>query len=73
MKELIWIESYYESGTKTMDIAKKLNRSGQTIYNVINFIKDGHTIQNYYDRYKANKSRCGAKKTRFTSEQIEYV
>ena len=60
--ELNWIEAYWERGEKVAFIAQKLNRSLQTIYNVINFLKQGHTVQEYYTRYCNNKKRCGAKK-----------
>lgn len=73
MKELIWIENYYDSGKKVTDIAKKLNRAIQTIYNVVNFLKNSGNIQEYYDQYKENKSRCGAKKKVFNTKQITYI
>lgn len=60
--ELNWIEAYWERGEKVAFIAQKLNRSLQTIYNVINFLKQGRTVQEYYTRYCNNKKRCGAKK-----------
>ncbi|WP_371441400.1 helix-turn-helix domain-containing protein, partial [Globicatella sp. HMSC072A10] len=47
MKELIWIENYYDSGKKVTDIAKKLNRAIQTIYNVVNSLKNSGNIQEY--------------------------
>ena len=60
MKELGWIETYYEIGYKATEIAKKLGRSNQPIYNVVNFLKEGGTVRDYYARYKENKSKCGA-------------
>ena len=33
-----------------------MNRSLQLIYNVINFLKQGHTVQEYYNWYCANES-----------------
>ena len=68
MKELIWIENYYDSGKKVTDIAKKLNRAIQTIYNVVNFLKNSGSIQKYYEQYKENKSGYGAKKKTFNSK-----
>lgn len=53
--ELIWIEGYWEKGEKVAFIAEKLNRSLQTIYNVINYLKQGHTVQEYYNQYCTNK------------------
>lgn len=71
--ELVWIESYHKASLRPVDIAQKLNRSLQTIYNVINFLKNQGTVIEYYERYQANKKRCGAKKKQFTEEQVCYV
>ena len=73
MDELGWIETYYEIGIKPSEIAKKLRRSLQPIYNVINFLKEGGTVRDYFERYKQNKSKCGAKKKTFTSNQVQYI
>ncbi|MFL2077524.1 IS30 family transposase [Marinilactibacillus psychrotolerans] len=73
MNELGWIETYYEIGYKPYKIAKKLGRSNQPIYNVVNFLKEGGTVRDYFKRYEQNKTKCGAKKKTFTSEQIQYV
>ena len=62
MKELGWIETYNDIGYKAYEIAKKLGRSNQPIYNVVNFLKQGGTIHEYFEHYKQNKSKCGAKK-----------
>ncbi len=60
MKELGWIETYYELGYKAYETAKKLGRSNQTIYNVVTFLKEGGTVCDYFERYRKNKSKCGA-------------
>ena len=73
MNELGWIETYYDIGYKPYKIAKKLGRSNQPIYNVVNFLKEGGTVQDYFNRYKENKSKCGAKKKTFTINQIQYI
>jgi len=72
-KELGWIETYYEIGLKPYQIAKKIGRSNQPVYNVVNFLKKGGTASKYFDRYKQNKSKCGAKKKTFTSRQTQYI
>src|SRR5690625_3963100 len=72
-KELGWIETYYEIGLKPYQIAKKIGRSNQPVYNVVNFLKKGGTVSKYFDRYKQNKSKCGAKKKTFTSRQTQYI
>lgn len=71
--ELTWIECYFNTGIKVVEIAKKLERSNQTIYNVINFLKQGYTVIEYHQRYRENKQRCGAKKKEFTENQIQYI
>ena len=58
---------------KPYKIAKKLGRSNQPIYNVVNFLKEGRNVSEYYDRYKQNKTRCGAKKKTFTRKQTQYI
>lgn len=41
--ELVMIEAYYQEGKKVCAIAKSLGRARQTIYNVISFLKTGHS------------------------------
>lgn len=45
VKELGWIETYYEIDYKPYKIAKRLRRSNQPIYNVVNFLKEGGTVR----------------------------
>ena len=73
MNEIAWIETYYLQGVKPVEIARRLSRSNQPIYNVVNKLKDGWTAQDYMDQYKANKQRCGRKKKILTSEAIAYI
>ena len=49
-----------------------LGRSKQTIYNVINYLKEGHSAYGYYNRYKVNKKRCGRNKTRLTQSEKDF-
>lgn len=53
--ELVMIEAYYQENTKVSDIVTSLGRSKQIIYNVINYLKEGHSAYDYYNRYKVNK------------------
>ena len=62
--DLVMIEAYYQENIKVSDIVTSLGRSKQTIYNVINYLKEGHSAYDYYEHYKANKRRCGRRKTR---------
>lgn len=71
--ELVMIEGYYQEGIKITDIMKSLGRSKQPIYNVIDFLKEGHSAYDYYKRYKANKKRCGRKKTSLTQSEKEFI
>ena len=41
--ELVMIEAYFHQETPVAIIAARLKRSRQSIYNVINFLKLGHT------------------------------
>ena len=73
MDEVGWIEKYYEIGYNGRQIADKLGRSNQPIYNVLTFLKEGGTAITYFKRYKENKAKCGAKKKTFTAKQIQYI
>ena len=57
--ELTFIESYYHQNLSVKEIAKRLKRSRQTIYNVINALKTGITALEYYQEYKQRKSNFG--------------
>ena len=41
--ELVMIEAYYQENIKVSDIVTSLGRSKQTIYTVINYLKEGHS------------------------------
>lgn len=71
--ELVMIESYYHQQIKITDIATYLKRSRQTIYTVINFLKEGHTALEYYQQYKENKQRCGRRKIVLPEDQQVYI
>ena len=55
--ELVMIESYHHQAIPVAIIAERLKRSRQSIYNVINFLKEGNSPIDYYKRYKENKQR----------------
>ncbi|MGT2774522.1 IS30 family transposase [Streptococcus hyovaginalis] len=71
--ELVTIEAYYQEGTTVTDIMKALGRSKQTVYHVINFLKDGHSAYDYYEHYKANKKRCGRRKTSLSQAEKDFI
>lgn len=71
--ELVMIESYYHQNIKVAKIAAYLKRSRTPIYNVVNFLKEGHTALEYYQHYTENKKRCGRRKIDLPLEQQEYI
>ena len=71
--ELVMIESYHRQDTAIMDISKLLNRSRQTIYNVINFLRKGYNALDYYKQYKENKKRCGRCTITLPVDQQVYI
>lgn len=62
IKELSWIESYYEQNLPVKTIATKLSRSLQTIYNVINDLEKGISVQDYYKATRKTKRNVAVKK-----------
>ena len=71
--ELVMIESYYHQNIKVSEIAAYLKRSRTPIYNVIHFLKEGHTALEYYQQYKRNKKCCGRRKIVLPAEQQTYI
>ena len=71
--ELVMIEAYYQENIKVSDILKALGRSKQTIYNVINYLKEGHFVYDYYKRYKVNKKGCGRNKTSLSQAEKDFI
>ena len=71
--ELVMIEAYYQENTKVSDIVTSLGRSKQTIYNDINYLKEGDSAYDYYNRYKVNKKRCGRNKTSLTQSEKDFI
>lgn len=37
------------------------------------FLKDGGTAIEFYERYRQNKSKCGAKKKELAPEDVDYI
>lgn len=67
------IEAYYKEGIKVTDIMIALGRSKQTVYHVINFLKDGRSAYDYYEHYKANKKRCGRRKISLSQAEKDFI
>ena len=71
--EFVMIEAYYKEGIKVTDILKALERSKQTIYNVINYLKEGHSAYNYYKQSEVNKKRCDRNKTSLSQAEKDFI
>ena len=67
------IKAYFQENIKVLDIANSLGRSKQTIYNVINYLKEGHSAYDYYKRYKVYKNRCGRNKTSLSQAEKNFI
>ena len=67
------IEAYHKEGIKVTDIMIALGKSKQTVYNVINFLKDGHSAYDYYEHYKDNKKRCGRRKISLWQAEKDFI
>ena len=67
------IEAYYQENIKVSDIVTSLGRSKQTIYTVINYLKEGHSAYDYYKRYKVNNKRCGRNKTNLSQAEKDFI
>ena len=67
------IKAYFQENIKVLDIANSLGRSKQTIYNGINYLKEGHSAYDYYKRYKVNKNRCGKNKTSLSQAEKNFI
>ncbi len=71
--ELTFIESYYHQNLSVNEIAKRLKRSRQTIYNVINALKTGITAVEYYQEYRQRKSNCGRHRIVLPENKSAYI
>lgn len=71
--ELVMIESYVENGISVLKIAQSLRRSRQTIHKVVTFLKQGNSANDYYQLYKANKSRCGRHQAILSDDEKEFI
>lgn len=71
--ELVMIEAYYQAGATVSAIVASLGRSKQTIYKIIHYLEAGHTAYEYYEHYKANKKRCGRRKTQLANSVKAFI
>lgn len=69
----LMIEAHFHQQTPVAILATRLKRSRQPIYNVINFLKSGHTALVFYTQYKKNKKRCRWRKIVLPQKQPIYI
>ena len=73
ISELSFIQNFWNQGVKTYIVAKTLKRSAETIYRVFRFLDAGYSISEYYENYRANKSRSGRKPIVLPNDELEYI
>ena len=71
--ELVLIESYHKISKPVLQVAKILNRSRQTIYNVYTALNNGLSVFEYYKKYKQNKRKCGRRPISLSDNETEYI
>ncbi|HAP5529103.1 TPA: helix-turn-helix domain-containing protein, partial [Enterococcus faecalis] len=71
--ELTMIESYYLQHNKPVEIANRMGRAIQTIYNVVNKFKQGKTALDYWHQYKENKKKCDRKVIQLPAHEVDYI
>ena len=73
ISELSFIQNFWNQGVKTYIVAKTLKRSAKAIYRVFRFLDAGYSISEYYENYRANKSRSGRKPIVLPNDELEYI
>lgn len=71
--ELTMIASYFLQGIKPVEIAKRMNRAIQIIYNVVKQFKLGISVLEYWHAYKENKKKYGRKSIRLSKQEVDYI
>lgn len=70
ISELSFIRIFGDQGTKAYIAAKSLKRSAKTIYRSLDA---GHSITEYHENYKANKSKADRKPITLPSDDLDYI
>lgn len=73
INELVCIDAYAENGMKGYKIAQKIKRSPQKVYDVLNAIKSGKSVKDYYEQTQENMKRRGAKRKDLSDDDLSYV
>ncbi len=73
ISELSFIQNFWNQGVKAYIVAKTLKRSAETIYRVFRFLDAGNSISEYYENYRANKSKSGRKIIVLPNDELEYI
>lgn len=71
--ELVLIEFYHKISKPLLQVAKILNRSRQTIYNVYTALNNGISAFKYYKKYKQNKRKCGRHSISLSDNETKYI
>ncbi len=71
--ELAFIELYYHQKISVSEICRRIKRSRQTVYNVINALKAGISVLEFYQNDKKRKSLCGRRRIVLPKHQISYI
>lgn len=58
---------------KGYKIAQKIKRSPQKVYDVLNAIKSGKSVKDYYEQTQENMKRRGAKRKDLSDDDLSYV
>ena len=73
ISELSFIQNFWNQGVKAYIVAKTLKRSAETIYRVYRFLDARNSISEYYENYRANKSKSGRKLIVLPNDELEYI
>lgn len=71
--ELVMLEVYFNAHVSVAKVTQSFGRARQTIYNVVNYLVEGHSVSNYYSQYKENNRQCGRRAIVLTLNQQTYV
>jgi len=70
--DIVWIEKYFLAGIKTPRIVEVMGKK-QSVYNVINFFKEGGNYREFWQQRKKNQSRRGRKPIELSIEDEAHI
>lgn len=71
--ELAFIELYYHQKISVSEICRRIKRSREIVYNVINALKAGISVLEFYQNDKKRKSLCRRRRIVLPKHQISYI